>query len=44
MNIYSLNPTCGRIGTVLLLKLGLEDDWWGLRGDGDVSILQIRRK
>ena len=36
----ALNATCGRIGTYLLLKLDLDDDWWGLRADGDASILQ----
>ena len=30
-----LNATCGRIGTYLLLKLVLDDDWWGLREDDE---------
>ena len=30
-----LNETCGRIGTYLLLKLDLDDDWWGLREDDE---------
>jgi hypothetical protein len=36
----ALNATCGRIGTYLLLKVDLDDDWWGLRADGDASVLR----
>jgi hypothetical protein len=36
----ALNTFCGRIGTYLLLKLDLDNDWWDLQSDGDTSILQ----